>query len=467
MPELVKKTLRRCQKTHFGIPAGFRNSVEPLQNDNSILTVSSPKENCKPILKFMAGLTLHRGAKAAIIVAALGYFVDIYDLVLFNIVRIPSLKSLGFSGTALTDTGLTLLNIQMAGMLVGGILWGILGDKKGRLSVLFGSIFLYSAANIANGFVTTIDQYMILRFIAGIGLAGELGAGITLVVELLPKEKRGYGTMIVASFGVTGAIAAGLIANSFDWHTSYFVGGGLGLTLLFLRIGAFESGLFGDLKKLEVRRGHFFSLFNDKTRFLKYLRCIATGLPTWYMVGILMGLSPEITKALGVQGNVSVANAILFFYAGLSVGDLSSGAISQRLQSRKKVMMGFLIGCATMITIYFLLFNATNTTFYVVCFFMGTASGYWAIFVTVAAEQFGTNLRATVATTVPNFVRGATVPITLLFQFLRAQLFPLVGQVSILYSGAIVGALCLSLAIYAAAGQLETFGKDLNYVEEI
>jgi MFS family permease len=411
--------------------------------------------------------SLQRGVKAAIAVAALGYFVDIYDLVLFNIVRIPSLKSLGLAGDQLTSTGLMLLNYQMFGMLIGGLLWGILGDKRGRLSVLFGSIFLYSVANIANGFVTTVPMYTMLRFIAGIGLAGELGAGITLVSELLPKEKRGYGTMIVASFGVSGAVLAGLVASGFEWHTAYFVGGGLGLALLVLRIGVYESGMFNQMKLQAVARGKFLSLFTNRDRFSRYARCIATGLPTWYMVGILMGLAPEMSPVLGITGEVTVAYAILFFYSGLTLGDLSSGALSQLLKSRKRVMLYFMLGCAAMVAAYFMLSGATPFMFYTVCALMGFASGYWAIFVTVAAEQFGTNLRATVATTVPNFVRGATVPITLLFQFLRTELASSCGPSSILYAGEIVGVLCLGIAIIAHLGQRETFGKSLDYIEEL
>jgi putative MFS transporter len=415
----------------------------------------------------MSQKNIRFGVRAAIVVAALGYFVDIYDLVLFNIVRIPSLATLGLTGEAATNTGLDLLNVQMSGMLLGGLLWGILGDKKGRLSVLFGSIFLYSLANIANGMVTTIPLYFVLRFVAGVGLAGELGAGITLVSELLPKEKRGIGTMIVASFGVSGAVLAGIIANNYLWRTCYFVGGSLGLLLLILRIGVYESGLFNQIKTLAVSRGRFFSLFNNRDRFVRYLRCIGTGLPTWYMVGLLMGLAPEISKVLGVTGNITVANTIMFFYAGLTIGDLSSGGLSQYLKSRKRVMLYFLVGCGVMIAAYFLVRGESPTAFYMICAMMGFSSGYWAIFVTVAAEQFGTNLRATVATTVPNFARGALVPISLLFKFLREALKPEYGAESILMAGGIVGALCIGLAIWAHIGQRETFGMSLDYVENI
>src|SRR3984885_9481741 len=264
---------------------------------------------------------------AAVIVSALGYFVDIYDLVLFSIIRVPSLKSLGLSGTALLDTGIYLLNVQMAGMLIGGIAWGILGDKKGRLSVLFGSIILYSLANIANGFVNSVEQYAVLRFIAGIGLAGELGAGITLVSELLPKEYRGYGTALVTSIGVAGAPLAWLISQAFGWQTCFWIGGGLGLVLLVLRIGILESHLYKKTASTGVRRGSFIALFTNRKRFAKYMRCILIGLPTWYLVGILLTLAPELSKALGVTGEITGGEAVLWFYLGLTAGNLMSGAL--------------------------------------------------------------------------------------------------------------------------------------------
>ena len=242
---------------------------------------------------------------ATVIVSALGYFVDIYDLVLFSIIRVPSLKSLGLPGAALLDTGIYLLNVQMIGMLIGGIAWGVLGDKKGRLSVLFGSIILYSIANIANGFVQSVEQYAVLRFIAGIGLAGELGAGVTLVSELLPKEYRGYGTALITAVGMVGALFAWVIAQSFGWQTCFFLGGALGLLLLALRFGVLESGMFQKMTALTVKRGQIMSLFTVRTRFAKYIRCILIGLPTWYLIGILMTFAPEFAKALGVQGAIT------------------------------------------------------------------------------------------------------------------------------------------------------------------
>jgi len=395
-----------------------------------------------------------------VIVAALGYFVDIYDLVLFGIVRVPSLKALGFSGKELTDYGVDLLNMQMAGMLVGGIIWGVLGDRKGRLKIMFGSIFLYSIANIANGMVTSLPAYYALRFIAGVGLAGELGAGITLVSEVLHKSVRGYGTMLVASVGVSGAILANFIANAYDWRNAFIIGGVLGLLLLITRISVAESGMFRAMnERASVSRGNMLALFTNRKRFLRYLNSILIGVPIWFVVATLITFSPEFAKALGTTGPVSAGNSIMFCYLGLVFGDLSSGLLSQALKSRRKVIMLFMLLTVAAIAFYFLQGAQSPSFFYGVCLVLGFSSGYWAIFVTVAAEQFGTNLRATVATTVPNFVRGMVVPITLLFQLFRKYL-------GLEASALAVGAICVIAGFIALASLEETFHKDLDYYEE-
>lgn len=352
----------------------------------------------------------------AVLVASLGYFVDIYDLLLFTIVRVPSLKDLGVPQSEIdTGVGLLLINIQMLGLLLGGIFWGIVGDKKGRLKVLFGSILLYSVANIANGFVTGTTGYLFWRFVAGLGLAGELGAGITLVAEILPKEKRGYGTMIVATVGVSGAVAANLIAKLVpDWRYCYFIGGGLGLALLFLRISVMESHIFNQTAESKTPgRGQFFALFNNKERFVKYLKCILLGTPTWFVVGILVAFSNKFAIEMGVKSPIDPGNAVAFCYAGLVLGDFSSGYLSQLLKSRKQVMLIFLGLTAACVALYLNLFAAEEWLFYTVCCVLGFSVGFWAIFVTIAAESFGTNLRATVATTVPNFARGMLLLITM------------------------------------------------------
>lgn len=393
-----------------------------------------------------------------VIVAALGYFVDIYDLLLFSIVRIPSLRALGVAPESLLDDGEFLLQVQMTGLLVGGLIWGIMGDKRGRLSVLFGSILLYSLANIANGFVTTVDQYAILRFVAGIGLAGELGAGITLVSEVLPTRLRGYGTALVATVGLFGAVLANFVAKHFDWQTTYFIGGGLGLLLLIARASVFESGLFMKVKEAAVQRGNFFMLFTNSVRLKKFMGCILIGLPIWYVIGILITFSPEFAKELGITGDVVAGDAVMYSYLALAVGDFGSGFISQLFKSRKKIVFVFIL--LTLASILFYLFLPFKTVgfFYIACAFLGFATGYWALFVTIAAEQFGTNLRSTVATTVPNFIRGTVVPITLSFKFLR-------GEVGIIYGALIVGVVTIIIAVIALRSIDETFSRDMNYLE--
>lgn len=393
-----------------------------------------------------------------VIVSSLGYFVDIYDLLLFSIVRIPSLKSIGLQGQELLDSGVFLLNTQMAGMLLGGILWGVIGDKKGRVKILFGSIFLYSIANIANGLVNSVEGYAVWRFIAGIGLAGELGAGVTLVLETLPKETRGYGTMIVASVGVAGAVLANFIAKYFDWRIAYFIGGGLGMLLLILRIGVFESGMFKKIEGMNISKGNFLKLFTNRQRFMRYMKSILIGLPAWFSVGILITFSPEFAKALSISEPINAGESVMFCYIGLVFGDFASGFLSQRLRSRKKVVFLFMILFCIATTSYFMLHNVSAAIFYSVCTAIGFAIGYWAVFITIAAEQFGTNLRATVASTVPNFIRGTVIPITFAFQLAQKYF-------GILYGGAIVGAICLLISFYALFRLEETFSKDLNYVE--
>jgi MFS family permease len=399
-----------------------------------------------------------RAVNLSVLVAALGYFVDIYDLILFSIIRVKSLVSLQVPQEALLDTGALLLNMQMGGMLLGGLLWGVLGDKRGRLSVLFGSIAMYSIANIANAFVDSVGAYAALRFIAGIGLAGELGAGITLVSEVMSKEHRGYGTAIVASVGITGAVVAALVADVFDWRIAYIVGGVMGIALLLLRIGVYESGMFQQVKATETSRGNFLSLFGHGQRAIKYVSVILIGVPIWYVIGILITFSPEIGKALGMSPPPNAGKAVMYTYIGLAIGDLASGALSQLLRSRKKVALLFITLTAVTVGIYFTGLAQSLVAFYTLCVAIGFSIGYWAIFVTIASEQFGTNIRATATTTVPNFVRGAVVPLTLAFQAMK-------GPLGIVQSAALAGIIALAIAFVALRGLEETFGKDLDYVE--
>lgn len=399
-----------------------------------------------------------KNIRSIVIVAALGYFVDIYDLILFGVVRKPSLTSLGITGDAQFSVGVSLLNWQMAGMLIGGIIWGIFGDKRGRIKVLFGSIFLYSAANIANGFVQDITTYSVLRFIAGVGLAGELGAGITLVSEVMKKETRGWGTTIVATVGLFGAIVAALVADKFEWRIAYFIGGAMGIALLILRVSVYESGMYKNIQDSKVSRGNIIMLFNDRERFFKFAKCILIGLPTWFVMGVLVTFSDKFAELQGIKEPVNPGQSIMYAYIGLVAGDLISGYLSQLLRSRKKVVLLFLILNCIFISVYLFLNNFGVTYFYFICAMLGFANGYWAVFVTNASEQFGTNLRSTVTTATPNIIRGTTIPITLSFQFISSY----TGMIS---GALIVAVICLAIAIIAAVKTQETFGKDLDYVE--
>lgn len=395
-----------------------------------------------------------------VIVAALGYFVDIYDLLLFGIVRIESLRDLGLSEAEISSVGASILNWQMTGLLVGGILWGVLGDKRGRLSVLFGSIITYSLANIACGFVTDPDIYKLLRFVAGVGLAGELGAGITLVSEILPKRLRAIGTSLVAGVGLCGAVVAYFTVELFAWRMAYFIGGGMGICLLILRIGVFESGMFDQIKhQAHIQKGNFLSFFTNRRRFVLYLKCIAIGLPTWFVIGILATFSNEFGQALGLTEAVKPGLAIMWSYVGLAAGDLLSGFLSHVLHSRKKAV-GYMMAFTLVGSVIFLSgWVSTPGALYGLCLWMGFGIGYWAMFVTIAAEQFGTNLRATAATTVPNMVRGAQVLMTSLYGAFKPSL-------GVLLSGAVVGLLAFAVAFYSTVTVPETHQKELDFLEE-
>lgn len=408
--------------------------------------------------------------RLAILVSALGYFVDVYDLILFSILRVSSLTDLGYSGDELVSLGGYLLNMQMGGFLVGGVLWGVIGDKIGRIELLFGSILLYSVGNILNGFVgqfgagvdsviSPIDQYALLRFITGVGLAGEIGGGITLVAELLPKEKRGYGTTIVVATGVAGAVVAALVYEIFSWRMAYIVGGVMGLGLLALRVSVAESGIFKAVaEKDHVARGNFFMLFTSWDRFTRYIFCILVGLPIWYSLGIVVTFSPELAPALGIADKVIAGTSVFWFYCGITLGSVANGLFSQWLQSRKAAIGVFLGGTLLSLIAIFRVPLGSAEAFYAMTFVVGFFTAYWAMMVTVAAEQFGTNLRATVATSVPNFVRGATVLSVMLFEFLRPQ-------TGVVGAAEIVALVVSAFAILAFFSLRETFHLDLDYVE--
>ncbi|HVW59280.1 MAG TPA: MFS transporter [Puia sp.] len=400
----------------------------------------------------------------AVIVGALGYFVDIYDLLLFSIIRVPSLKSLGLNADAIAKDGLRIINIQMLGLLVGGIIWGVLGDKKGRLKVLFASIILYSLGNIANGFVQNVTQYEVIRFITGLGLAGELGAGITLVSELMPKERRGIATSLVAGIGLTGAVFAFFVREQFvgpngeGWRTCYFIGGGLGFLLLLLRVGVLESGMFKSMERSDVKKGDFLMLFTNGRRLRKYLTAILIALPNWFVIGILITFSDKFATLLHIKGTVDPGKAVMVSYAAISIGDVLIGFVSQWLKSRKKSLYIFNIITVGAIIWFFSLNGQSSTTMYVVIALLGFGTGFWAMFVTMAAEQFGTNIRATVATTAPNMARGSLNLVSLLFVTLQ-------GSFDYLKSAWITGIIVFAISFISLMLTEETFGKDLNYIE--
>jgi putative MFS transporter len=406
--------------------------------------------------------TARRAINLAVLVAALGYFVDIYDLILFSMVRPRSVADLGVPPQAILSQGIYLFNMQMGGLLVGGILWGVLGDKRGRLSVLFGSITMYSLANIANGFVHGIDGYAACRLIAGIGLAGELGAGVTLVSELMGRHNRGIGTALVAGLGILGGLLAGWIGGAFGpglpWRVAYFIGGGLGIALLVLRIGVAESGLFrATAARKQIARGNFFQLFQRK-RLGRYLAIIAAGVPIWYAVGILYTFSNDLGKALGLAEAPNPARVLFFDYGGAAIGGVLSGLLSQYLQSRRRAMAIFGLGLAVMVAAYFLIGGRSSTLFYALCGLGGVATGYWAVFMSTATELFGTNLRATVAITAPNFVRGSALLLAIGFQ----RLTPALGLVG---AALAVGVFAFGVGAIGLASVRETFHVDLDFDE--
>ena len=396
-----------------------------------------------------------------LLVASLGYFVDTFDLILFVVIGKSSLAEMGYVGQQLDHMRLFLFDVQMVGLLIGGVVFGVLGDKKGRLSVLFGSILLYSVCNIINGFISDIYSYTALRFLAGVGLAGELGVGVTIVAETMPQKIRGYGTSILAATGVLGAVVAGLIGDSLYWRYAFWVGGGLGLLLLLMRVGTFESELFLHAKAAEKNeRGNIWKLIKNPESRKIYLLSLLVGIPVFFVVTILMQMAPSLAEELHIQGEITTGKAVAFIYTGLAFGDVLCGVVSQKLQSRKKAIGLFQLLSLVISVVYLNLEGQTAFTFYAVCILMGISTGYWIVMITMGAEQFGTNIRATVATTIPNFVRGAAIPISMLYGYLGS-----LEQLSIVQAALITGLSCFAIAFYANYRLPETFHKDLDYLE--
>lgn len=399
-----------------------------------------------------------------VIVGSLGFFVDIYDLLLYNIVRRASFTELGVAETAMKNTGEDILMLQMLGLVIGGICWGILGDKRGRKSVLFGSILLYSVATIANGFVQTTEQYTLLRFIAGLGLAGELGASITLTSELLPREKRGIAATIIATSGVMGTITAYIVyrVSGENWRLCYFIGGGMGLALLFLRVKVLESGMYDAIKKKQVELGNFLMFFTSRERLLRYVKGILIGLPVWYIIGVLISFSDEFARQFKITG-FDQPTALMLQYVALAFGDMSAGFISNYIKSRRKTLFIFYGITGFFLLLFFALKGGGNAfNMYLLCMGLGFGSGISVLYITMSAESFGTNLRATAAISIPNLVRGLLPLIIILFKWLRS------GSMFHDYVTAawVTGIIIMVVGALSVFSVKETWGVDLSYTEK-
>lgn len=395
----------------------------------------------------------------AVLAAGLGFFIDAFDLFLFNVYRVPSLKELGLSGAELTGAGEKLLAIQMAGMMLGGIITGVIADKKGRVTALYGSIILYSLANIANSFVHDINTYAVVRFLAGVGLAGELGSGITLVAESMSVQKRGYGTILVATLGALGAVTAGLAGDLLPWRRAFFGAGIAGFLLLFLRVRSMETSMFIEAKHGMEAKGSFRLLFSSRSRVLKYIACILMGVPIWYSVGLLITLSPEIARLNHIEG-LKLSSCFILFQIGIASGDLLSGILSQLFKSRKKILFSFM-AFAILSTVFHFARIGNSQSLTISSFLMGLGCGYLSVFVTTTAEHFGTNLRVTVTATVTNFMRGAVTLLIPLHQTIERYL-----NVGLIQGLAITGCIVWALAIVSVLVLPDTFGRPLDYTEK-
>jgi MFS transporter, putative metabolite:H+ symporter len=394
----------------------------------------------------------------AIIASALGFFVDLYDIIILSIVRAKSLLSMGVPESELLSKGVWLINIQMVGMLIGGFVWGIIGDKFGRLSVLFGSIILYSTATFANAYAGSFEMYLCLRFLAGVGLAGELGAAITLVTEQMPQKYRGIGPAIIAGCGMLGAIFGAYIGGKYSWQFTYQLGGMLGFALLILRLGVLESGLFNRMKEKTTSKGDFRLILNNSSHLKKYISICVMGFPGWFMNGVVMTFSPEIGRAWGMNPIPSVSAVFTFFFIGFTFGDLSSGFVSQLMRSRKKAILLYLSMFGIGMAAFFLFAKYSLTLYYGIFLFLGFSAGYTIVLLTLAAEQFGTNIRATVTTSALNLIRATVIPQATLFGILS----PMIGAA---HSALVVGIIAICLAFWALGNLEETFDKDLDFTE--
>ena len=438
---------------------------------------------------------MNRTVALSVLAAALGYFVDLFDIVIFGVVRVASLADLGLEGAQITEWGIRLINLQMLGMLIGGFAWGLIGDRYGRRFALLATIFVFSIANIANAFVDNTLQYAVLRLLAGFGLAGELGAGIALVTELLPEKRRGYGTTIVSFLGLVGALTAAFVGSQFDWRTAYLVGGVMGLVVMALRfVGMAESALFEKQRDSGTSTARHAVLMliaapliaalsallwgppwlawllgalaavaalatSRRDFVMRFYAVAAVGVPIWYCSALFVNLGPEYGRVLALEGfdpRTFVATVLAWQATGLALGSALTGVASEWLRSRQAVLWACL--GALLVLVALLMQTRSVASYAYVMFAIGLFQGYWTAFITMSAEQFGTGVRATVASSIPNIVRAMTVPVTLSVSGLATG----TSWVTATYA---VGAIVFALALVALATLRETWGKDLDYVE--
>lgn len=397
-----------------------------------------------------------RVLNATVIVTALGYFIDLFDYYVFLVTRQKVLTDFGFSGSQLMETGLYMVNLQFAGLLVGGVIFGVLGDKIGRKQSLLGSILLYSIATLASGMTHNIDVFAALRFIAGIGIAGEVGVGVTMVSETMDKNRRGLGVTAFIGVGLLGVVAAALMSELLHWRTCYIIGGLAGLLLLVTRIWVMEPQMFTDLNK-SVKRGSFRVLFASPDGVRRYVLCILLAVPVFFGVSIIATLSPELSIALGASPPASVSTTMIIAYTMMVIGEIVIGLLSQRLKSRKKVIALFLVLMAITLGVGFHNGALDATGYYILAGVVGFFMGYWVNFIALSAEQFGTNVRSLAANTIPNFTRGTTIAINMAFLALKDD--------GVVYAASIVGFTVIVIALLALWKLPETFGKDLDYTE--
>lgn len=400
--------------------------------------------------------------KPVVIVSGLGYLVDAYDMMIFSVVRTASLTDMGLSGDKLVEAGLQIMNLQMAGLLLGGLVWGMLGDKLGRMKVLFASIIMYSVANFGCGFAQGVADYGVWRFMAGFGLAGEAGAAITIVTESLPKTKRGLGVMLVVACAAMGPLLAGIVGELVEWRHAYMIGGVAGFALLFLRANVKESKVFEHVAhNKKVQRGNLLQFVTNWSLFKRYVCCVLVGVPVWYIIGIQTTLAPEFARSMGVVGAVAAGTALSFNFVGTIVGEILCATMAQVLQSRRQSLILWLLLTLGSVLGYYQLHDVTAQTFYFYCGFLGISIGYWVSLMAATAEQFGTNLRASATTSIPNFIRGSLIPMNMMFVYLHNK----VGY-SYEQTGLIIGGAVVAMALGALLFMPETFHNDMDFVEE-